>query len=264
MLTTPRWGFPYPESGDPADGPRAVGDLANALDGVAMDSQGTFANRPAAAKNGRYYFATDTNVLYRDNGSAWVAIPAAASVDSSFLAANAVTQAKMADGAVGTAEIIDLAVTAAKLASSSVTALKLGKQTFIQVRRNTGTVTAPDNTETVVPWDTADVETDEAWDVGTPTVVTVPRSGLYTIRASIVTDCAPPNVKAELRIKVNGVVVGRSDSGDSIDLTVARTRVLTANDQITVHYYHNKGSSHNVTPSGEFPHCTLLWHGTTT
>jgi hypothetical protein len=33
--------------------------------------QGTFAQRPAAGQTGRLYLSTDTNVLYRDNGSSW-------------------------------------------------------------------------------------------------------------------------------------------------------------------------------------------------
>lgn len=38
---------------------------------VAIDLQNTFANRPAAAVRGRYFFATDTGRLYRDTGTAW-------------------------------------------------------------------------------------------------------------------------------------------------------------------------------------------------
>lgn len=33
---------------------------------------GTIAERPIAGINERYYYATDENILYRDNGSAWV------------------------------------------------------------------------------------------------------------------------------------------------------------------------------------------------
>ena len=32
---------------------------------------GTFANRPAAAKEGVHFFATDTEDMYRDNGTTW-------------------------------------------------------------------------------------------------------------------------------------------------------------------------------------------------
>jgi len=33
---------------------------------------GTFANRPTAGTVGRFYYATDSETLYRDNGSSWV------------------------------------------------------------------------------------------------------------------------------------------------------------------------------------------------
>src|SRR5262245_16919140 len=39
-------------------------------------TQNTCANRPAASTNGRFYFCTDTSVLYADTGSAWTQISA--------------------------------------------------------------------------------------------------------------------------------------------------------------------------------------------
>jgi len=50
------------------------GLLANAqspFDNVALDGADLFANRPAAGVQGRYFYATDTGVIYRDSGSAW-------------------------------------------------------------------------------------------------------------------------------------------------------------------------------------------------
>jgi len=52
------------------------GLLANAqspFDNVALDGADLFANRPAAGTQGRYFYATDTGVIYRDTGSAWQA-----------------------------------------------------------------------------------------------------------------------------------------------------------------------------------------------
>lgn len=42
---------------------------------MAIDGQGTLAARPAFGVRGRYYFATDNGILYRDTGSAWVSVP---------------------------------------------------------------------------------------------------------------------------------------------------------------------------------------------
>lgn len=72
--TTTRWALPYPEGTDAADVPKRMEDLAKALDGVAMDDQGAKASRPAAGKKGKYYFATDEGILYRDNGTSWDAV----------------------------------------------------------------------------------------------------------------------------------------------------------------------------------------------
>jgi hypothetical protein len=46
--------------------------LATKLDtDAAADSQGTISARPAAGKRGRYYWATDTKTLWRDDGTVW-------------------------------------------------------------------------------------------------------------------------------------------------------------------------------------------------
>lgn len=47
----------------------AVGDLANVS--VAAMLEGLDADKPAAGTAGRYYHATDTELLYRDDGSTW-------------------------------------------------------------------------------------------------------------------------------------------------------------------------------------------------
>lgn len=85
MPSTPtsRLKLPLPAETDPADVPADLLKLATALDsggsgalgaGAAIDSQGVFSSRPAAATAGRYFYATDTGVLYRDTGTAWVAL----------------------------------------------------------------------------------------------------------------------------------------------------------------------------------------------
>lgn len=57
---------------------------------TAIDSQGTFASRPAAGVRGRYYYATDTGFLYRDTGAAWVSV-ASRGTDALFNASGAGT-----------------------------------------------------------------------------------------------------------------------------------------------------------------------------
>jgi len=43
---------------------------------------GLLASRPAAGVSGRYYFATDTNQFFGDNGSTWIALAPAAGSSS--------------------------------------------------------------------------------------------------------------------------------------------------------------------------------------
>lgn len=86
MPTTPRWALRYPAGSDPADVPTSMQNLAEDLDGVAFDDQGALASRPTSTpgspgKRGRYYFAIDEGVLYRDTGTSWVGINAAGAAD---------------------------------------------------------------------------------------------------------------------------------------------------------------------------------------
>lgn len=87
MATTSRWGLHYPEGTDAADVPKWMKELAMDLDGVAMDDQGLKSARPTSTaekpgKKGRYYFATDEKILYRDNGTGWEAVGGAAANNS--------------------------------------------------------------------------------------------------------------------------------------------------------------------------------------
>jgi hypothetical protein len=65
--------FPYPTNdNDGTDFATGVEDLATAIDG--MWRSGTIAARPAAGIVNRVYYATDTETLYVDNGSAWLVV----------------------------------------------------------------------------------------------------------------------------------------------------------------------------------------------
>lgn len=92
MSTTPRWSLPYPAGTDIPDGPSQIEALALALDGVAMDDQGLLSGRPVSTsgspgKKGRYYYATDEGILYRDTGTSWTTV--------GFIADGSVTPAKL-------------------------------------------------------------------------------------------------------------------------------------------------------------------------
>jgi hypothetical protein len=80
---TPRLSLPVPAESDPADVPADIGRLATALDGAALVTQGTLAQRPAAAIPGRMHFVQgdaapgNNGVLWWDTGTAWLAVNAA-------------------------------------------------------------------------------------------------------------------------------------------------------------------------------------------
>lgn len=71
--TTTNNSFRYPTDADNGvDFATGIADLAADVDG--MWSSGTLAARPAAGKLNRVYWATDTKLLYQDNGTAWQTI----------------------------------------------------------------------------------------------------------------------------------------------------------------------------------------------
>jgi microcystin-dependent protein len=69
---SPRLKLPGPVLTDPADVPLDITALRDALDPVTVVfSQGLANSMPAAGVTGRYYWATDTKVLYYDDGTSW-------------------------------------------------------------------------------------------------------------------------------------------------------------------------------------------------
>jgi hypothetical protein len=121
MALTPRLKLRYPILTDTADVPRDIGNLAADLDNAAIDGQGLLANRPVSTSGvpgiqGRYYYATDTGVLYRDHGTGWVQV----STPAFTLLPDSVTDVELAPLAVGTPELKDSAVTSAKIADGTV------------------------------------------------------------------------------------------------------------------------------------------------
>lgn len=75
VTLSPRLGLNRWSAGsDPFNRVQLDADHQKLDDLVAIDLQGTMASRPAFGIRGRYYFATDNGVLYRDTGTAWVGV----------------------------------------------------------------------------------------------------------------------------------------------------------------------------------------------
>src|SRR4051812_41170078 len=71
MGSTTKWQLPYPEQADANDVPVHMKALADRLDlRFAEELQGLLADRPAAGKAGRRYWATNAG-YYRDDGTVW-------------------------------------------------------------------------------------------------------------------------------------------------------------------------------------------------
>jgi hypothetical protein len=131
MPTTAHRALPYPQGSDAPNVPADIQALATALDGVAIDTQGVFTSRPAAGSYGKYYYATDTGALYRDNGTTWVQVVVGTDArlsDTRTPTDGTVTTVKIVDSNVTTAKIADGNVTTVKIADANVTAAKIEAQ----------------------------------------------------------------------------------------------------------------------------------------
>lgn len=105
---TPRFGFTH--WGDSStDGPSMV-EFNNAFDALeslaAKDTQGLLAARPVAGEAQRYYFATDNDTLYRDNGSAWKVVGAVTVDEVVRSSTNAAVPMTVNAGAGQTADLL--------------------------------------------------------------------------------------------------------------------------------------------------------------
>lgn len=94
---TTRLQIPYPLSTDAANVPADMQDMADAIElhAAGYRGAGVFSARPAAGVPGSFWYATDVQVLYYDNGTAWEAshfqpgdlkFTARATLDTGFLA----------------------------------------------------------------------------------------------------------------------------------------------------------------------------------
>jgi hypothetical protein len=73
ITSTPRLGLTQWSAGsDSVNHEQFNSDFANLEALVPVYGQGVFASRPTVGVPGRFYFATDTQILYYDTGTAWV------------------------------------------------------------------------------------------------------------------------------------------------------------------------------------------------
>lgn len=106
--------------GASTDGPTRIefnDNFAALTSKAAIDTQGLLSSRPAAGISGRYYYATDSDVMYRDNGSAWKTV-GSRSQDSMIASSGAAQVPLIANGASGqTADVFKAQVNGVDVAS---------------------------------------------------------------------------------------------------------------------------------------------------
>lgn len=111
---TTRLAIPKPLASEPPNGPAQISAVADALDNAAIDlPEGLLSARPAPSIRGRYFYATDTAILYRDSGATWRAVS---------VGVDAITATQIAAGAVGNSELAASAVDNSKVSATAAIA----------------------------------------------------------------------------------------------------------------------------------------------
>lgn len=177
MGTTARLGLRYPELADAPNVPQDMQELASDIDDAVIYGQGVFASRPVSSPGtpgvvARIYFATDTNTLYYDMGTGWVAIGPSV----------------IADLAVITAKLADLAVTEPKLADDSVTGPKIAPGAVGPTEIADGSVGSAEAAAEIKPSQGASAATEALRAIGTAAGEALPGN-----HASV-TDRRAPNI----------------------------------------------------------------------
>lgn len=92
---TTRYALPAPNGDDPiSNGDNVFRDAMDLVDAIiATGWSDTFGDRPAAGKLGRLFYATDTDTVYFDTGSAWTGISPRANFTAGTLASRGATGA---------------------------------------------------------------------------------------------------------------------------------------------------------------------------
>lgn len=195
---------------------------------LALDASGTFAARPAAGVAGRYYLATDTNVLYRDSGAAWVAI-------SSYLTSFAVS----------------LLQASASINSFFIPTARVGKSTVQSLA---------DNTETTITFDLE--STSQTWDndglhstASNTSRITASRAGLWLVGANLVFATSVVGQRiARIKHSTNGTVdtEDRDASAGSDFLNISTLVRMAAAEYVTLTGQQSSGGPLNVSTSSIF------------
>ena len=229
--TTTRLGLPYDELTDNADIEDAVKSLADDLDTKAVTyAQGLVGSLPAAGTQGRFYYATDTEQLYYDDGVAWFKLPYTQTVDTDSIQTNAVTSLKLADGAVTNTKLGTSAVTEAKILDTSITTAKINDSAVTTAKIADSAITAAKIATAVDQVTTAGPVTTNSTSYGTATSFAVTCPSGYALEfdwiAEAMCDGGVEAVRSHLYTVTEAVLL--STTFQLVSGSYARTGTLTA------------------------------------
>lgn len=234
-----------------------LGNVSNSLQvinagGTVSMGSGTLAARPAAGTVGRFYYATDNNTEYYDNGTAWVVRQSAITGDVTISAGGTTSTLPTVNANVGTfgtaSQVPTLTVNGkgqvTGVTSTAITPAAIGAEPAITAGTTAQVLLGNKTLGTLNPAlvglaNVPNVDATNASNLATGTlpaarfpafsgeVVTAPGSLVNAIGSNVVTN-------AKLAQVATGTLKGRATAGtgNAEDLTVAQARVLLGVDQL--------------------------------
>lgn len=122
------------------------------------------------------------------SGTAYAAGLPRGSVGTAQLRGDAITSTKVRDSTISGRDLRNGTVDATDLAQGAVTGPKLGSPLMVKLRIRPGdgrNLSLPSGTALDVPWEAEVVDTADMWDPANPSVVTIPRDGIWLLQAQV-------------------------------------------------------------------------------
>lgn len=213
---------------------------------------GLAAGRAAAGISGREYYATDTGVLSRDNGSSWDTI------------AQPINQLPTASGANTTDLIAVSQIGTVRSATGAQLATMVDAARVIPLARVYTYTPQPvaDNSQTFLTFTSVQTDTDGMWDGGTPDRLTIQTDGIYLAFGAVSLDFNVTGFRGMFITRVgDGLTLGSCNPAAAGEARVSLTTLptaLSAGDEIRIWLYQNSGSPLNTCSSGVASEFALL------
>lgn len=149
---------------------------------------------------------------------------------------------------IQTDEVDTGSITSPKLATGAVTALKIARQPICQVKRTNDSTALVSSATTVITWESAAINSDNMWVIGSPTKITINTAGIYVMRITGAFEAIASGIR-QLKIRVNNLtdiwLAQNATLGTGFATVIDGGTIypLSANDYVEAYAFEDSGSN---------------------